>query len=256
MKKRTARVGWIVDVQNDFAKRSLPGGRLYVRDLFDDSDPGAEAVQRKVERAVDILRRHADAVVYTGDWHSREDREIDPVSPDPQQGTYPPHCMGISSDEAEREGAAIIAEIRPADPLVLEREASDEEARAVARRAVREERPVFIRKSEFNVFTGNRATEAFLDALQEALGTESLEFYVLGHAREVCVTQFIDEVQRPPRRDRGYRVIAITDAMAGLGLEPEAETLARWERGGAETISTAELERRLLASTRASEMPR
>jgi nicotinamidase-related amidase len=245
MREKIARVGWVVDVQNDFAKRSSPGGRLYVRDLFDESDPGAEAVQPAVETAVRLLTRHADVMVYTGDWHSLEDVEIDPVSPDPQRGTYAPHCMGLAEDATDREGAAIIAEIRPSDPLVLEREASPADARRIAEAAVREGRPVFIQKSRFNVFAGNPATEPFLESLQETLGADILEFYVLGHAREVCVTQFVDEVQTAERKVRGYRVVAITDAMAGLGLEAEAETLARWSLGGAETISVTELEERL-----------
>ena len=41
----TARIGWIVDVQNDFMLPPERGGRLYVHDLFDDgSDRGATQI--------------------------------------------------------------------------------------------------------------------------------------------------------------------------------------------------------------------
>lgn len=245
MTGRRARIGWIVDVQNDFARRDLPGGRLYVRDLFDESDAGAESVEENVVRAVRLLRERCDVVVYTGDWHSMEDPEIDADAPDPERGTYAPHCMGMSEDPAEREGAEIIEPIRPEDPLVLERDAPAEEARRVAQRAVREERPVFIRKHRFSVFEGNSATDPFLLALQEELGADALEFYVLGHAREVCVTQFADGALAPERKGRGYRVVALTDAMWGLGLEAEEVTLGRWTGAGAETLTVDELEERL-----------
>jgi nicotinamidase-related amidase len=245
MNDRTARIGWIVDVQNDFSKRGAPGGRLYVRNLFDDSDQGAEAVERNVVDAVELLREHSDVLVYTGDWHHADDAEIDPVSPDATKGTYPPHCMGLSADPAEREGAEIIAEIRPENPLLLPRDATPEQARDVARRAVREKRPVFIQKFQFSVFTGNPATDDFLRALQGELGAGTLEFVVLGHARDVCVTQFVDGVQQPERQQRGYRVQVLRDAMYGLGLEPEDETLARWQERGAQVMTVEELGRGL-----------
>ncbi len=238
-----ARVGWVVDVQNDFARPAAPGGRLYVRDLFDDADPGAQAVEERVVRAVEVLRGMCDVMVFTGDWHGPEDEEIDPVSPDARHGTYPPHCMGRSEDPAERLGAEIIEPIRPEDPVVLDRDATGDEARGVARDAVSRRRPVFIRKDRFNVFEGNRATDAFLHGLAAALESDGLEFYVLGLARDVCVTQFIDSVQEPLRRPGNFRVVALSDCTAGLGLEPEAETLARWARSGARIVTLEELER-------------
>ncbi|MXX56556.1 MAG: hypothetical protein F4Z44_12400, partial [Gemmatimonadetes bacterium] len=84
---RPALVGWIVDVQSDFMD---PSGRLYVRDLFDDSDPGAVRIVPALEEAAAWMRAHCDVMVYTGDWHGVEDDEIDPVAPDPSRGTYPP----------------------------------------------------------------------------------------------------------------------------------------------------------------------
>ena len=211
-----------------------PDGRLYVRDLFDDSDPGAVRIVPALVAGTAWMSEHCDVIVYTGDWHGLEDAEIDPVAPDPARDTYPPHCMGRSPDPVERAGAEVIEEIRPADPLVLAHDAVDEEAVLVARLAVKQRRPVFVRKTRFNVFEGNPACEPFLRSLGEALG-RALEFVVIGVARDVCVTQAVDGLQA-----RGYAVTAVRDATWGLGLEPEAETLARWA-GKGRVVTLAEL---------------
>jgi nicotinamidase-related amidase len=219
-------VGWVTDVQNDFMCPPESGGRLYVRDLSDDADPGAEEIRPAIERAVKWMRENCDAMVYTTDWHSPEDEEIDEANPDPARGTYPPHCMGLTPDLELLEGAAILASIRPQEPLVLEREADPATAGIIAGRAVRDGRPVVIRKNRFDVFAGNPAAEAFVLALVEALGG-SVEFVVVGVARDVCVTQAIDGLQA-----RGLPTVGVRDATWGLGLEAEETTLERWRRGG------------------------
>jgi len=218
-----ARIGWVVDVQNDFMQ---PGGRLYVRDLGDDTDAGAAEIVEELKEAVAWMQSHCELVVFTGDWHGYDDEEIEVESPDATQGTYPPHCMGRSGDPEEREGAEIIREIRPTDPVVLEMDADARRAKEVARTAWSASRPVFIQKNRFDVFEGNRATEAFLDALSRVLD-RPLEFYVAGVARDVCVTQAVDGMQK-----REMAVTVLRDATWGLGLEDEEVTLARWaERG-------------------------
>ena len=233
-----ALVGWIVDVQEDFMN---PEGRLYIHDLFDPADPGAVEVIPALEAATAWMRANCDVIVYTGDWHGLEDDEIDPVAPDPAAGTYPPHCMGRSPDAGERAGAEVIAQIRPRDPVVLAHDATEDAAARVAHRAVAQRRPVFVRKTRFNVFEGNRACEAFVRSLGEALG-EVLEFVVIGVARDVCVTQAVDGLQA-----RGYAVTAVRDATWGLGLEPEEDTLARWA-GRGRVVTLAELVARTAAS--------
>lgn len=217
------RVGWVVDAQVDFMD---PAGRLYVKDLQDDTDPGAILIAPRLEAAVGWMRRNCAVVVYTGDWHGHEDDEIDVEAPDPLKGTYPPHCMGRSADPEERAGAAVIASIAPRDPLVLGLETSNEEAQRLAREAVRDRRDVFIHKTRFDVFAGNAATEAFVEGLVQVLGSQP-EFVVAGVARDVCVTQAVDGLQA-----RRHRVTALRDATWGLGLEAEADTLARWSRTG------------------------
>ena len=235
-----ARIGWMVDAQNDFMLPAEQGGRLYVHDLFDGgADAGAAQIVPALVRAAAWMRACCDVVVYTGDWHAHDDAEIDPVAPDAAKGTYPPHCMGLSEDADEREGAQIIAQIRPADPIVLPRDGSAEDARDAARRAVAERRPVFIQKSRFSVFEGNPATDAFLHALRERLGP--LEVFVAGVARDVCVKGAVEGMLEDVR---GIPVTVITDATWGLGIEKEAESLARWMNDGAALVTTRGLELR------------
>jgi nicotinamidase-related amidase len=216
-------IGWIVDAQVDFMD---PHGRLYIKDLGDDDDPGSTLIVETLREAVAWMKQKCDLLVYTGDWHGLDDDEIDEHAPDPQSGTYPPHCMGRSHDSGERDGAWIIPEIRPDDPVVLAFDADHEAAITVARSALSQGRPVFIQKTRFDVFTGNPATESFLAAAGDELG-RPMSFFVIGVARDVCVTQAVDGMQA-----RGYAVTALSDATWGLGLEPEAVTLARWAQKG------------------------
>lgn len=223
------RIGWVVDVQHDFME---PEGRLYVRHLSDDADPGAAEIRGRIVQTVEAMHAHCDLIVFTGDWHGFDDPEIDPDTPDPVQGTYPPHCMGRADDPELSLGAALIPEIAPERPLVLEVGATEADARALALEAHALRHPVFIRKTRFDVFAGNPGTEPFLEALAHA-AEATLEFVVAGVARDVCVTQAVDGMQA-----RGYAVTALHDATWGLGLEAEAVTLARWaERGRVVTLA-------------------
>lgn len=217
------RVGWVVDCQWDFLN---PAGRLYVRDLFDDSDPGAAQIEETLVEAVAWMRDHCDVIVFTGDWHGVEDAEIDEESPDPSLGTYPPHCMGRSDHAEERAGASIIDAIAPVDPVEVCYDAPPDGARALVREAIEDGRDLFIQKNQFDVFAGNTASDALIHELATQLGGP-VEFVIIGVARDVCVTQAVDGLQA-----RGYITVAVTDATWGLGLEEESQTLDRWRAGG------------------------
>ena len=236
-----ARIGWVVDVQNDFMR---PDGRLYVHNLFDPADAGATLAMASIVQTVEWMRRSCDVVIFTGDWHAYGDREIDTVAPDATKGTYPPHCMGLSPDAAERAGAALITEIDPGSAaLVLTRDAIDETARDIARRAVDERRAVFVQKSEFSVFEGNRSADAFVQALREALGDdlgdgsgEPVDFVLCGVATDVCVKKAVDGLL-----DRAARVHVVTDAIWSLGLLGPADTTDLWAQRGARLGVSADL---------------
>lgn len=217
------RVGWVVDCQWDFMS---PAGRLYVKDLFDDADVGASEIEGSLARAVAWMRTHCATVVFTGDWHGYDDAEIDAERPDPEAGTYPPHCMGRSEDAEERAGAVIIDAIAPRDPVVVPFDARPDDAEALVVEALESGRELFIQKNRFDVFVGNAATEAVIEVLQDRVA-DTLEFVVIGVARDVCVTQAVDGMQA-----RGYATVALSDVTWGLGLEAESTTLERWGSGG------------------------
>jgi nicotinamidase-related amidase len=216
-----------------------------VHNLFDGgADPGASRMVPALGRAVRWMEAHCDLLVFTGDWHSYADEEIDAEAPDALRGTYPPHCMGLSDDPAERAGAALHRAVAPHDPLVMARGVSDEEAASLADHALDQRRAVFIQKNRFNVFEGNPAVDAFLARLRKRLGAR-LEIYMAGVARDVCVAQAVEGMLAPAR---GYAVTVVTDATWGLGLEEEAVTLARWAQAGAALITTRGLELRSRAA--------
>jgi nicotinamidase-related amidase len=237
----TPTIGWVVDVQHDFMVPPERGGRLYVRDLFAAGDVGAELARPAIERAVAWMHARCAAVVYTGDWHRLGDREIDPVAPDATRATYPPHCMGLSDDPAERAGAALLPGIAPADPVVLERDATAADAAAAVRAmgvggSADARRAAFVRKYEFSVFEGNPAADAFVQALVAAVGQEA-EFVVCGVATDVCVKAAVEGLLA-----RGHRVAVVTDACWGLGLESGALLFARWAAQGARLTTTDALD--------------
>ena len=239
------RLGWVVDVQYDFMVPADRGGRLYVHDLNDPSDAGATRIEPALARTAAWLARHCDALVYTGDWHTDDDREIDRASPN-FRDTYPAHCMGAGADPAERPGAELIPAVAPQGPLaVIDRDATRADADRAAREAAAGT-PVMIRKREFSVFAGQAQTERVLDALAAALGARP-EIVVCGVATDVCVKGAVDGFL-----DRGYAVTVVRDAVWGLGLVPDEELFAGWERRGARIARLAELEAEVAGDTAAA----
>lgn len=236
-KARRARVGWIVDVQNDFMLPAAPGGRLYVHDLGDSRDPGAQRIIGVLARVVEWMHASCDAVVYTGDWHKAGDAEIDSVAPDPVKGTYPPHCMGASPDPLLAAGAALIPEVAPRNELVtLQRDAFGAEGKVVVSQALASHRPIFIQKSRFSVFEGNAASAGLVRALVDQLrngGATDVEFVVCGVATDVCVKAAVEGLL-----DYGA-VTVVGDAVAGLGLEPDDALFAKWAALGAHITDSA-----------------
>jgi nicotinamidase-related amidase len=233
---RRPRLGWIVDVQNDFMVPAAEGGRLYVHHLNDPTDPGARQIIPALARTVRWLAHHADAVVYTGDWHADTDREIDRTAPD-FRSTYPAHCMGAGTDSAERGGATIIEAVAPLVPFtVVDRDASTVTADRAARDAAAG-KPVLIQKREFSVFAGQTQTDRFLGALDASLGARP-EVIVCGVATDVCVRRAVEGLL-----DRRYDVIVVRDAVWGLGLIPDEELFARWRARGARVVTLSDLER-------------
>ena len=224
-------VGWVVDVQNDFM---LPD-RAALR-----ARPVRCVGRRGDRRSSDeiVARRGLDAdALRAGRLYRRLARLRGPRDrhrlPRPGAGHVPPALHGDSPDPDEREGAGILGSVAPDEErtLVLERGAGDAEARALARQAVAERRPVFIHKFEFSVFEGAPA-DAFLAGLDEAFGAAP-EFVACGVATDVCVRQAVEGFL-----DRHRPVRVVTDATWGLGLTPPEALFRAWADRGASLTTT------------------
>ena len=230
------RLGWVVDVQFDFMTPPERGGRLYVRHLTDPTDVGASRIIPALEHTVRWLRAHTSSVVFTGDWHADDDREIDREHPD-FRDTYPAHCMGAGSDAAERRGAELIEAIAPRDAVVIiDRDASATTADRAASHAAAGG-TVMIQKREFSVFEGQAQTDRFLEALTHALRMRP-EIIVCGVATDVCVRMAVEGFL-----DRGYDVTVVRDAVWGLGIQADESLFATWRARGARIATLAELQR-------------
>ena len=238
---RRPRVGYLVDVQNDFMRAALPGGRLYVRHLQDPDDPGAEQIIPTLARLARWMYQRCDAVILSGDWHGPEDAEIDATAPD-FRTTYPPHCMGRSTDAAECAGAALIPEVTPPHgSIVLEWNATPRTAARVAAEAIEKRLPVFVQKTQFSVWTGNPVMDAFTNELTNRLAARP-EIILAGVASDVCDDQAIRGFLA-----RGYPVTVVRDAIHSLGTQPDEVILAGWEVLGARTTTLAALEAELMS---------
>jgi nicotinamidase-related amidase len=236
---RRPRVGYLVDVQNDFMRSALPGGRLYVRHLQDPHDVGAEQIIPALARLARWMYERCDAVVLSGDWHGPEDAEIDATAPD-FRTTYPPHCMGRSTDAAECAGADLIPEVTPPrGSIVLPWDATPVIAARVATEAMEKGLSVFVQKTQFSVWTGNPAMDAFANELTDRLHARP-EIILAGVASDVCDEQAIRGFLA-----RGYPVTVVRDAIHSLGSQPDDAILAGWETLGARTTTLAALEAEL-----------
>lgn len=216
-------VFWDVDTQFDFMTPPEQGGKLYVRDLQDEADPGAVQIKPNLERLSDYAREHGILRIATGDWHSLDHREIDVEAPN-FTDTYPPHCM------AGEKGSEKIPETRLRDPVVIPLQADAAAARLAVERATAEQRDIFLHKEEFSCFVGNPATHGLLDAVKAST------LVVYGVALDVCVRFAVEGML-----DRGERVYLVEDATWGLGLRDSQELLAEWEARGLKRRTTDEV---------------
>lgn len=213
-------VFWDVDTQFDFMTPPEEGGKLYVRNVADDSDAGAVRVKPALARLSEYAREHGILRVATGDWHSMSHREIDAENPD-FASTYPPHCM------AGERGSEKIPETKLRDPVVVPLGADPAVARTAVETARREQRDVFLQKEEFSAFAGNPATDALVDAL------DADAFVVYGVALDVCVRHAVEGLL-----ERGERVYLVDDATWGLGVTDAQALIAGWEARGLKRVTT------------------
>jgi nicotinamidase-related amidase len=231
-REATGLVFWDVDTQIDFMTPPEGGGKLYVRDVDDPEDEGAQRIVPAVERLSSFARDCGILRVATGDWHLPDHPEIDPVAPD-LRATFPPHCM------AGEVGAMKIPQTELRDPLTLPLRADLALAWDIARRAVREGRDIFLQKESVGCFSGNRATEALLTALNPRA------VVVYGVALDRSVAEAVEGML-----EREWDVYVALDATWSSGLEAPQDLVARWDDRGAVLTSTQEVVTGQIAPTR------
>ena len=211
---RRPRVGYLVDVQNDFMRTAPPGGRLYVRHLQDPEDVGAEQIIPALERLARWMYKRCDAVILSGDWHGPEDAEVDPIAPD-FRTTYPPHCLRGTR------GARKLPETEQEDPVPVTLETLPER--------FLQGREFLLMKKSFDVFT-NPNTDRLLDVLDPDA------VVVFGVATDVC-----DDAAIKGFLERGLRVQFVEDAARGLDEGRVASCTAAWREQGVEFTTAAEV---------------
>lgn len=210
----TRMIFWDVDTQFDFMD---PDGKLYV--------PGAERLEKKLERLTGFARELEIPVVASADDHRLADDEIDPENPDGET-TFPPHCMH------DTPGAERIEATRLDYTLVVERDgpSPDRIERGLAHPWPR----VLIRKNELDVF-GNPHTETVLELLDPE------QIVVYGVALDFCVAKTVEGLL-----GRGYdSLVVVTDATAPIDSEHGDALLESWRGYGLELTTTDTLAVRL-----------
>lgn len=190
-----ARVGWIAD-----AHRRFRGGQGPVH-VFGVDGPVKVDVREAVARLTRVagwMAARCHVLVYTG------------RSPD-----------GTASDADD-----LLAPIRPAAPLVLDWDATEEEASTLAVRAVREGRQVVCHGTGDGSFEERPACGFFLAAV-EKMFERPVEILVAGCAPAGSVAPVVAGL-----RSHGCRVALIRDAILTTGREPEERAGTAWAEEG------------------------
>jgi nicotinamidase/pyrazinamidase len=197
---------WNVDTQNDFV---LPEGKLYVQ--------GAELLKPKWEQLTKLAADNSVRVINSADFHYPDSQELS-LSPN-FIDTFPPHCM------AKTNGAEYIAETNPENPAVFDWDKPDSDVSVIERF-----RNIIIRKDAFDVFKGNKQTEAILKYLSPK------KVVVYGITTNVCVNDAVVGLAQ-----RVEQVYVVEDAIKELPNIPLP--FKNWEALNVKLIQLNDLEK-------------
>ena len=197
---------WNVDTQRDFMEET---GALYV--------PGAREIRPALARLTAFAREKGIPVVSSADYHYQESAELSDA-PD-FKTTFPPHCM------AETPGAELIPETCPQKPLMISWEKLYRDFDTAHRREF------LVTKDAFDVFEGNPNMDDFVEALYDETGRDTAVVY--GVSGNVCVKYAVDDL-----RERDFRVVVISDAIANLPGLPDPRVSPEWTEDEKLTILT------------------
>ncbi len=186
------RVGWIADAVRKFLDST---GRLHVF--------GADGLRRVAAReagvslmeAVDWMAARCSVLVYVADGDGAGDSQVYDL-------------------------------VRPVNPLPLSHDAEEDEAEALAHRALDEGRAVVASGSR-GVFARSPACESFLAAIEEEFG-RPLELLVGGFVHDGSLAPAVDGLL-----ERGHRVTVVRDAVSFPARKPRRRPPPGWAGDGA-----------------------
>ena len=203
-------VFWDVDTQVDFMHAD---GKLYV--------PDAQSLIPNLKRLTDHAHARGYRIIASADDHVPGHRELS-AAPDFRE-TFPLHCMRGTPGQAK------IPETALQSPLVIEPEAQDPQALAMAVAAHRGD--ILFHKHWFDVFT-NENVETVIGALKP----DTVVLY--GVALDVCDKYAIEGlVERHP----DIRLFAVSDAMKAIDTGAAEHLLKQWAEEGVRIIETADV---------------
>jgi len=198
---------WNVDTQNDFMNAD---GKLSV--------PNAEPIRQNLEKLTQYARRMNCKVISTGDWHTKESKEISD-KPD-FVNTFPEHCI------RDTYGAEFIYETFPDNAYFVDWMKNKNFEIDFAENS----RNVVIYKDDFDVFKGNPYTDKIIKAIKPE------RVVVYGVATNVCVDYAVKGLLK-----RGIQVLYVKDAIKELPGLPLEEVLNSWESKGAKASTTNDI---------------
>lgn len=200
---------WDVDTQEDFMDEA---GALYV--------PNTRQVRVAMSNAVAWAAENGVVHVASMDDHEFSDSEIVQDGSADYAVTFPPHCMRGTT------GWEKIIHTLQEDPVAFTGTTTPEH---FALAMVEEPREVVLLKKNFDVFTVPAA-----DFVLNFYKPETV--YVMGVATDICVNAAVNGLNR-----RGYKVVVIEDAIAGLDEGNTAACLANWKALGVEFVAATDL---------------
>ena len=190
-----------VDVDTQ-ADFMLPVGKLHV--------PGAEKLLPTLQRLRDFAAQHSIPVLSSTDAHSTDDAEF---------RDWPAHCVRQTAGQLK------VPETLFPNYLVVPRE----QERPVAEEELSRYGQLIVEKNQLDLFSSPQA--------ENLVGRLDAEQYVVyGVATEYCV-----RLAAQGLRQRGRRVLLVTDAIQGIEAEGVARTLRELAAAGAAMITTKEL---------------
>ncbi len=199
---------WCVDCQEDFLN---PSGKLYVK--------SSEEIIPNLERLSNISRGYNVTVVTTGDYHTKESKELS-NKPD-FINTFPEHCMV---------GTKGINFIKEVNPRRLQSCFITPNKSLLTVSSIIKNKDIVLYKDDFNIFKGNIWASSILEILNPDI------VIIYGVTSNICVHFAVLGILK-----RDFEVIVVKDAIKELPNLDINTFYDSWIKAGAEFKTTQEI---------------